>query len=676
MIDVRARDNSGARNGLRFLMRAVSTLLAVLFITSCGSDIFLVGTPVITLTAQRGHFTSYMVTIDEIEMTRKDGTVIELPTVSEQVDLANLGNFAQLLEAPAIGIGTYVSATFFIDYTSAYITVDAGGQAGEASPLIDAKTGTTPTIDTITVKFDPNNPLVIQNQVSSLVNFNIDLDASNTIDYAFASLPVPVVVHPAFTLTAQPAYTQPVFVRGLFVFVDTKKNQFTLNSRPLHDVLNNPFGAVTVIPTDTTYYNINGVTYVGAAGLAALDKLESETDLLQIAAVGPPPGSGVNPWANLTGVTPYFNATQVYAGTSLESTIEDHIVGWVTGITQENTVPTSTISALDNTTGNITLTVQNGALVNRLGEYGYSNTVPVVLSSSTNVSIDGVVPATPPSLSSISVGQFIDVSGQVAVPADGSSNNPTALDATIGQVRLLPTSIWGTLNSATAGSGQASITLDWIQDMEPTLTSFAGTGPNITAADSSTVVANYVVSTANATSGPTDLSGATVGDMFNFVGLANTYGQAPPFFNATSVTPATSFPQRLILEYSTPSNLAGSTQPFSTIAGAGIYVNLADANLVAGGIHLVEVGPQITSLPTTGYLQIIPSTATPASANSFSVGNIANGWDIFSDPNAYATDLAYYTGAIGAVQKVVADGQYDAAAGTFTATNIEVVIQN
>ena len=36
MIDVRARDNSGARNGLRFLMRAVSTLLAVLFVTSCG----------------------------------------------------------------------------------------------------------------------------------------------------------------------------------------------------------------------------------------------------------------------------------------------------------------------------------------------------------------------------------------------------------------------------------------------------------------------------------------------------------------------------------------------------------------------------------------------------------------------------------------------------------------
>ncbi len=40
MIDVRARDNSGARNGMRFLLRGVSALLAVLFITSCGKRHF------------------------------------------------------------------------------------------------------------------------------------------------------------------------------------------------------------------------------------------------------------------------------------------------------------------------------------------------------------------------------------------------------------------------------------------------------------------------------------------------------------------------------------------------------------------------------------------------------------------------------------------------------------
>ena len=659
MIDVRARENSGARSGLRFLMRAVATVLTVVFIASCGNDIFLVGTPVITLTAQRGHFLSYIVTIDEIEMTRKDGTVIELPTVSEQVDLANLGNYVQLLETPALGIGTYVSATFFIDYSTAYITVDAGGTAG-LGVLTDADTGTTPTVDTITVKFDPNNPLVISNQVSSLVNFNIDLDASNTIDYAAATLPVPITVHPMFTVTAAPVYNQPVLARGLFVYVNDKLGQFTLNSRPLHDVLDNPFGAVTVQPNDTTYYNINGVTYIGAAGLAALQQLQSETDLLQIAAIGTGPGIG-NPWYSLSGITPAFNAQQVYAGSSLESTIQDHIVGWVTGITPGNNSG-GIITTLDNSAGATTLTVQNAALVNRLGEYGYQNTTPVVVANPTIVSVDGVNPATPPGLANISVGQLIDVSGQVTV---GVSNNPTALDATAGQVRLQPTSIWGTLVSGTTTS--ATLNLQWIQDLEPTDTSFAGTG---TSSATDATAANYVVNTAAVTTGSPDQSATPAGTLLNIFGLANTYGQGPPYFNATSVTPATALPQRLILEYTEP---AGSPQPFSTISGSALFVNLADPLLT--GVHAVEVGPQVTTLPTTGYLEIIPSTASPVSANSFSVGNTTNGQAQFSDPTAFAAEVQYYTGAIGSVQKIVADGQYDATAGTFTATNIEVIVE-
>ncbi len=131
MIDVRARNNSGARNGLRILLRSLGCPAggAVHHELRQRYLLVVVATPIVTFTAQRGHFTSFaIVTIDEIEMTRKDGTVIELPTVSERVDLANLGNFVQLLEVPAIGVGTYDSATFFLDYSTAYVTIDANGQ--------------------------------------------------------------------------------------------------------------------------------------------------------------------------------------------------------------------------------------------------------------------------------------------------------------------------------------------------------------------------------------------------------------------------------------------------------------------------------------------------------------------------------------------------------------------
>ena len=657
MIDVRARENSGARNGLRFSLRAAATLLVMLFVASCGNDIFLVGTPVITLTAQRGHFLSYIVTIDEIEMTRKDGTVIELPMVSQRVDLANLGNYTQLLGAPALGYGTYVSATFFIDYETAYVTVDSGGTAGP-SVLTDASTDATPTIDTITVKFDPNNPLVLSNQQSSTVNFNIDLDASNTIDYAAAALPVPIVVHPMFTVTANPVYTQPVLARGLFVYVNSNKGQFTLNSRPLHDVLDNPFGAVTVTPSASTYYNINGVTYVGAEGLTVLSKLSSQTDELQIAAVGPAPTSGVPAWNSLSGITPGFTATQVYVGTSLESTIEDHIVGFVSGISTSS--------------GTTTLTVQNASLVDRLGDYGFQNTTAVTVGTSTVVSIDGVdTTASPPGLSAISVGQLIDVSGQVSVDESG---NPTALDATAGQVRLQPTTIWGTLVSGTTTS--ATIDLQWIQGLEPTDTVFTGTGTS-SAVDAT--AAAYVVNTATTTGGATDESATAAGTLLNIVGLANTFGGGPPYFNATTVTPASTLPERLVLEYTESAANGGSAQPFSTIAGSGLFVNLADASLTASGtVHVVELGPQTTDVLAAGtqygyqYLEIIPSTTGPV---TYTVGNTANGQTVYTDPNAFASEVQYDTGAIGAVQKIVADGQYNAAAGTFTATNIEVVIQ-
>jgi hypothetical protein len=653
MIDVRARENSSARNGLRFLMRAVTALTVLLIASSCGNGIFLVGTPVITLTAQRGHFLSYIVTIDQIEMTRKDGTVIELPMVSQRVDLANLGNFTQLLGAPAVGVGTYVSATFFIDYEAPVITVDAGG-VSSTTTLTDASTATTPTIDTVTVKFDTNNPLIISNQQSSTVNFNFDLDASNTINYAGGTAPVTVVVHPMATVTANPTYTQPVFARGLFVYVNSNKGQFTFNSRPLHDVLDNPFGAITATPSDTTYWNINGVPYTGAAGLAALQKLESETDLLQIAAVGPAPGSGVSPWNDLTGVTPGFTPTQVYVGTSLESTIQDHIVGWVSGIS------------------GTTVTVQNAFGVDRLGDYGFSNTATVTVGSSTIVSIDGVNPTTAPTLADISVGQLIDVSGQVTDTT--STYNPASLDATAGQVRLQPTSIWGTLASGTTSS--ATLDLQWIQGLELTSSNVSFTGTGTSSAENATA-ANYVVNTATTSGGATDESATAAGTLLNIVGLANAFGAGPPYFNATTVTEASTLPQRLILEYTEVDTNVGSTAPFSSISGTALVVNLADANLTASGtVHVAEVGPQSTDVVAAGTqyghttLQLIPATT-----GTFTVGNTTNGQTVLFDPTSFATQIQSDLTSIGAVQKIVADGQYDAAAGTFTATNIEVVFQ-
>ena len=654
MIDVRARDNSGARNGLRFLLRGLSAALAVLFITSCGNNLFIAGTPVITLTAERGQFTSYIVTIDQINMTRKDGTVLELPLVSQRVDLSQQTNFVQLLQAPALEEGTYVSATFFLDYSGAYITVDAGGVAGSTT-LVDSSTGTTPAVDTITVLFDPNNPLVIGNQTSALINFNIDLEASNTINLA-AGLPATVTTHPVITASAAPVYQKPIFVRGLFVFADTNAGNFVMNTRPLHDLINNPTGALTVLPNAQTYYNIDGVTYLGAAGLAQLSALKAETASLQIGVIGTTTAG--NPIGNLAQDTPTFTVTEVYAGSSIESTIQDHITGIVAGRTGD------------------TLTVVGAALVDRIGDLGFTQSIPVTLAPSTIVSVDGVASPSPaPTIDTISVGQYIDVSGQVN-PANASNNylnpdgslNPTGLDATNGQVRIKSTTLWGVLNSATPGS--ASVNLEWIEHYELTNFNFAGTG---TSSSLDATASNYSINT-----GTTDLTpnvNAGAPPLFKFVGLASAYGQGPPYFNVTTATPATSLPQQLIIEWSGN----GSANPFTSVAGTGLALNLQDPTL-AGTVHVIRRGPPandtdiltLTDLQTPNQLVIVPATGTPQSQYLFTVGNVLNNTAVFSDPAAFATSVTSYI-ALAPITKLVATGQY-AGSGNFVATNIEIAV--
>jgi hypothetical protein len=648
MIDVRARSSSGARNGLRFLLRGMSTLLALLFITSCGNSIFIVGTPVVTLTTERGHFTSYIVNIDEFEMTRNDGTVVVLPTLNLRVDLAQISKFVDLMETPAIGEGTYVSATLILDYSSPYITIDSQGQAGSTT-LIDSQTGVAPTTQTFTINFDPNHPLVIGNQTSSLVNFNIDLEASNTIDTS-KGLPATVTIHPVVSVTATPAYQKPVFSRGIFVFADTTNNNFVMNTRALHDVVSNQtFGALKIVPSAQTYWNINGVAFSGSAGLAALAKLQSQTASLQVGVVGTGPGAGT-PFSDLSGVTPVFNATEVYVGTSLESTIQDHITGIVSGISGNK------------------LTVMGAELVDRLGNPGFAQAIPVTVGSSTIISEDGNASFTP-ALNAISVGQFIDVSGVVTYLTDGSTN-PASLDATSGQVRLQPTTLWGTLNSQATGT--ADVTLDWVEHYEPTFIVFTGTGSSVDA-----TAANYVINTGSL-SVPASPSGALFPNLLKIVGTANAFGQGPPYFNATAITSASSLPQQVILEWGG----TGSNNPFTSVGPTGLYVNLQDAALTGtGGVHVLRSGPlqtDVITLPNpkanNTTLWIVPSTASPTTANLFTIGNTVNGLYVFNDPTSFANRVTFNIGSIGPTNKLVATGQYDPTTGAFTATNIEITV--
>jgi uncharacterized protein DUF4382 len=651
MTDVRARTTTGARNGLRYLIYGFGLLLALLT-ASCGNGIFQVGTPVITLTAKPGRFASYIVTIDAIQLTRQDGGVIELPATSQRVDLANLSAYANLLEAPAAQIGTYVSATFVLDYSApqaAEVYVKSNGSV-VGTTLYDAATKTTPTTETIVVQFDPNHPFVINDQQSTVMAIDIDLEASNIIGVPDSTGKPQVTVKPFWNITAQPAYDKPVFARGLYVLADLKNNNLVMNVRPLHDVINSPFGALKVNVNDQTYYNVNGAPYTGAAGLAAVNSLQNVYADLQVAAYGPPTG---NPFSDLSTITPQFTATQVYVGSSFESTLEDQITGVVSAISSN------------------VLTVKGAAFVDRVGDFGFAENVPVTVGPNTIYSTDGANNG--PTLSSISVGQVVTVLGVSS--NNGTTVDPTGMDATStvvpgAQVRLQNSPLLATFVSA-ASANTATVNLVTLDHYEPTKFSFTGTGtPN---ADP----ANYVITT------PTDLTGTAPGTVLNINGMTTAFGQGPPYFTASAVAPDTG--QELIIEWAS----TGSTNPFTVVNQSGINVNLADPMLTTvqsgatvgttTGRAVIVQGPLVlydllgaNKPPNPTLLPITYNTTDPLHPPVFGVGSVAAGANIEIDPGTFASKTQTVANGTTAIMKLVAYGQYDPNTGNFAATRITI----
>ncbi len=335
-------------------------------LSACGTSTnFHPGTPVLTLSSTNTRFACYIVTISQIALYGPNGqSAVPLPA-PVTVDLTRQTDLSAVISAYAAPQGTFTTAVITIDYTYANIWVNENGVSVHVAPTVVV--GGNPVLVTgMTVTFDPSRPLVITNQEALRAHINLDLDAFNSID--LANLTVTVLPY-AVMNPPQPQLDQSnMRVRGYFVYTPSS-DAFVINILPFDGYLQ-PLGGITVDVTPQTYYNINGVTYVGAAGLEAMSTLPLN---VVIAAYGT--------LSSLSGITPTYTADTVIAGTSLENPIQDRLMGVV-----------------KKRSGNV-ITVLGGLfVVSSSGEpyypYGvgvtYLSTTDVKLDSSTIVSEDGV----------------------------------------------------------------------------------------------------------------------------------------------------------------------------------------------------------------------------------------------------------------------------------------------
>ena len=597
------------------------------------------GTAVVTMGnagAVSGDFSSYIVQVTSLSLTRSDGVIIPiLGTVSETVDLVKLHDLTELVQAPAVPVGTYTTFTLTLDYSFAEITANVNGVPTTLAPKDNQ--GNALLVSGLTLTFDPSNQLVISGGVCTRLAIDLNLAASNTIN--LSASPPTVTVQPFMTATVTPADQTVMRARGLFVIAQPSSSDFVLNLRPFID-LSSALGALTVGVTSTTYFNINGVAYTGAAGLAAMQGLQVDTSVAAYGTLG-----------SFATITPGFNATAVYVGTSLESPVADFLTGTVSAVSG-NTLTLHAVTArpseIHPPPGVLSL---------------FYPSLPVTIGANTIVSEDGAA-ANGLTTKSISVGQRIIVSGQGTT--DTTTNNLTTVDASQGcggpgvacQVRLRPTPVWGHLNSAVAGSMALNVLT--IDNYPPGVFTFAGTG---TAAANDAVPTSYAVNT-----GSLDESAVPAGTLLQARGIVTPFGSAPPDFTASSVTLGAATPQILVVEWES----GGAAHPFSSASSAGLVVDLSNANL-SPTIRYIATGPTRTDLKTLAASPTIAFASGAALTLAIGTGgSTAKAIDVFETASAFATQLASTLNGTNLVYRLVCVGEYSNATNTFTATQVTV----
>jgi hypothetical protein len=471
------------------------------------------GTVLVGLTDADGDFITYTVDVTALKLTRADGAVVDALPVKTRVDFAQYTDLTEFLNAATIPSGTYTHVDMTLDYTNADIRVASGDNALAVTPQ-DAS-GNPITTLTLQVQLDDHRPLVVRPGIPANLTLDFDLQATNTVDLNAAT----VTVAPVLVADVDPANPKPHRVRGPLVNVDQAANEFVVAIRPFH-LLIGDFGRLTVGTDDNTMYEIDRVSYQGAAGLA---QLAAEPRATATVAVG-----------NYDPASHRFLATEVYAGSSVAFGANDVVTGSV--IKRSGT----------------TLTVRGASLVRTNGSLSFNDDVTVTIDASAKITRQLGGPVT---TDDISVGSRITAFGTLS----GST-----LDTTNGLVRILLSSVAGTVNQI--DPGLVTVNLQTINGRPVSIYDFSGTGQG--GVDSKP--AAYRIAT-----GSLDLGTLVTSDPVRVRGFVVAYGQAvTQDYTAQTLIDLSDVPAWLAIHWTT-----AVANPFTSLTDQAIVTDISGSTL-------------------------------------------------------------------------------------------------
>lgn len=585
------------------------------------------GTALLTITDAPGDFQSYTIDVTSLELVKANGTVVQTLPETTRIDFAELVDLGEVLSAGQIPAGVYTSATLRVDYTDAEILVedDAGGSV-EVNP-VDAAGAAVGEVE-LTVQLDARNHLTITPRRVSHLSFDLNLEASNTVNLAAGT----VMVSPFIVASVVPPEERDLRVRGRLRDVDLAADTYTVQVRPFHHH-ERSMGELVVHATDATTYEIDGTTYTGDAGLAQLDTLAD--------------GSLVVAWGSLDTSDFTFTAARVIAGTSVDDLRRDYLAGHVLAREGDTLTVGGVRLHWDR------LRDGDGDADRRHGHF-QRLPVTVLVGAGTKVLRAGQGSGALDH-GAISVGQRIQVIGDVS-----RVNGGIQMDATAGLVRLNYTRLIGQVTASS--SGGLALDLYSIGGYRPARFDFSGTGAT---PDQDADPEAYEV----AVGAGIDTAALPVGAYTRLFGFVAPFGLAPPDFNAATV-----------LDYSgTRASVGvvwmpgGAAAPFSAISATGLTLDPLATPAPLGAIRVGAAVIGLNTLPTGLTLEPVGDDMRRAYAIAH-----RGSWRI-----QHYGDFAEFSGALDmaldadtTLVKLYASGTFDASTVSLDARQVLVVLSN
>ena len=573
----------------------------------------------VSLTDAEGDFSSYSVDVTSINLTKANGVVVETLPLQTRIDFAQYVEMTEFLTAATIPSGLYVSGKLTIDYANADIWVEnAAGEPVKVQPanIID-EDGNPVTSLELSVRLEDHNSLLIVPGVPSHLTLDFDLNASHQASFNGSGEPV-ITVRPVLIADVELENNKPHRVRGPLQSVDPADSSYQVFLRPFHHRIgwsnNGRFGRLKVQTNDQTIFEIDGVSYQGAAGLQAL---ALKSDFTATVAIG-----------DLKFAPRRFEAREVYAGSSVPGGDQDVITGSVIARSGD------------------TLTVRGATLMRSDGSVIFNDQASVTLGPDTRVrkqfsmdEFDNLA---------ISVGQKVRIFGELTNGNMGS----LALDASQGFAHLLLTTLKGTVVEQ---NSYLAMDLTAINHRRVGLFNFSGTGLTV---GSDADPSYYEVDTATL-----NTSNLNPDDPIRVHGFVSAFGSAPADFEAHTLVDLKALPAVMVVGW-----FPANSGAISRLDAQGMQLDLTGAGL----FHHVSQGGVAIDLT---QLATAPTILPGEDGMSYYVIEQNASRQLYINFASFVAGLQAKLDSGWAVRSIVAPGAYSNGDNALTARRLLVVLR-